>query len=303
MKASTVVYSVKQGVKSIYRNRLFSLAAIGTITASLVLFGFFFFITENLSHIVDRLQTEVAVSVFFEAEASDEVVADIRAKIEERAEVADIEYISPEEALEIYKKNNNQGKEFSDTFKDVNPLQYSDSYTVYLNDVTMQESIVAFIERLEGVRLVKNNETVAENFSVFNSAVGYVCTAIIILLIGIAIFLISNTISTGISVRAGEIEIMKNIGATDLFIRAPFLIEGVLIGFIGALVPMAILYPIYGKIVEFVAGKLGSVLGGKLEFLPASEMFAKLVPIMLLIGIGIGAIGTMVTLRRKIKRY
>lgn len=303
MKASTVVYSVKQGVKSIYRNRLFSLAAIGTITASLVLFGFFFFITENLSHIVDRLQTEVAVSVFFEAEASDEVVADIRAKIEERAEVADIEYISPEEALEIYKKNNNQGKEFSDTFKDVNPLQYSDSYTVYLNDVTMQESLVAFIERLEGVRLVKNNETVAENFSVFNSAVGYVCTAIIILLIGIAIFLISNTISTGISVRAGEIEIMKNIGATDLFIRAPFLIEGVLIGFIGALVPMAILYPIYGKIVEFVAGKLGSVLGGKLEFLPASEMFAKLVPIMLLIGIGIGAIGTMVTLRRKIKRY
>lgn len=303
MKASTVAYSVKQGVKSIYRNRLFSLAAIGTITASLVLFGFFFFITENLSHIVDRLQTEVAVSVFFEAEASDEVVADIRAKIEERAEVADIEYISPEEALEIYKKNNNQGKEFSDTFKDVNPLQYSDSYTVYLNDVTMQESLVAFIERLEGVRLVKNNETVAENFSVFNSAVGYVCTAIIILLIGIAIFLISNTISTGISVRAGEIEIMKNIGATDLFIRAPFLIEGVLIGFIGALVPMAILYPIYGKIVEFVAGKLGSVLGGKLEFLPASEMFAKLVPIMLLIGIGIGAIGTMVTLRRKIKRY
>lgn len=303
MKASTVAYSVKQGVKSIYRNRLFSLAAIGTITASLVLFGFFFFITENLSHIVDRLQTEVAVSVFFEPEASDEVVADIRAKIEERAEVADIEYISPEEALEIYKKNNNQGKEFSDTFKDVNPLQYSDSYTVYLNDVTMQESLVAFIERLEGVRLVKNNETVAENFSVFNSAVGYVCTAIIILLIGIAIFLISNTISTGISVRAGEIEIMKNIGATDLFIRAPFLIEGVLIGFIGALVPMAILYPIYGKIVEFVAGKLGSVLGGKLEFLPASEMFAKLVPIMLLIGIGIGAIGTMVTLRRKIKRY
>lgn len=303
MKASTVAYSVKQGVKSIYRNRLFSLAAIGTITASLVLFGFFFFITENLSHIVDRLQTEVAVSVFFEPEASDEVVADIRAKIEERAEVADIEYISPEEALEIYKKNNNQGKEFSDTFRDVNPLQYSDSYTVYLNDVTMQESLVAFIERLEGVRLVKNNETVAENFSVFNSAVGYVCTAIIILLIGIAIFLISNTISTGISVRAGEIEIMKNIGATDLFIRAPFLIEGVLIGFIGALVPMAILYPIYGKIVEFVAGKLGSVLGGKLEFLPASEMFAKLMPIMLLIGIGIGAIGTMVTLRRKIKRY
>ena len=303
MKLSTLVYSAKQGVKSIYRNRLFSLAAIGTITASLVLFGFFFFITENLSHIVDELQTEVAVSVFFKPEASDEVVANIKTQIESRAEVAEVVYISPEEALEIYKENNNQGEEFSETFKDVNPLEEYDSYTVYLNDVEMQDSLVAYIERLEGVRVVKNNENVAENFSIFNSAVGYVCTAIIVLLIGIAIFLISNTISTGISVRAGEIEIMKNIGATDFFIRAPFLVEGILIGFIGALVPAGILYPIYDKIEGFVANKLGNVLGGKLEFLPVNEIFAKLMPIMLIIGVGIGATGTLVTLRRKIKRY
>ncbi|MBQ3061443.1 MAG: permease-like cell division protein FtsX [Lachnospiraceae bacterium] len=303
MKLRTLVYSGKQGVKSIYRNRLFSLAAIGTITASLILFGFFFFITENLSHIVDRLQTEVAVSVFFEPGASDEVVANIKTQIESRAEVAEVVYISPEEALEIYKENNNQGEEFSETFKDVNPLEEYDSYTVYLNDVDMQESLVSYIERLEGVRTVKNNENVAKNFSVFNSAVGYVCTAIIVLLIGIATFLISNTISTGISVRAGEIEIMKNIGATDFFIRAPFLVEGILIGFLGALVPIGILYPIYGRIEGFVAEKLGNTLGGKLEFLPVGEVFGKMVPIMLAIGVGIGAIGTMVTLRKKIRRY
>lgn len=303
MKLSTLVYSAKQGVKSIYRNRLFSLAAIGTITASLVLFGFFFFITENISHMVDELQTEVAVSVFFDPAASDEVVAGIKTQIESRVEVAEVVYISPEEALEIYKKNNNQGEEFSETFKDVNPLQDYDSYTVYLNDVEKEEALVAYIERLEGVRLVKNNENVAKNFSIFNNAVGYVCTAMIILLIGIAVFLISNTISTGISVRAGEIEIMKNIGATDFFIRAPFLVEGILIGFIGALVPAGILYPIYGKIEGFVADRLGNVLGGKLEFLPVEEVFAKLLPIMLIIGVGIGATGTLVTLHRKIKRY
>lgn len=303
MKLSTLVYSGKQGIISIYRNRLFSLAAIGTITASLVLFGFFFFITENLSHIVDELQTEVAVSVFFEPEASDEAVANIRTQIESRAEVAEVIYISPEEALEIYKENNNQGDEFSETFKDVNPLEEYDSYTVYLNDVEKQDALVAFIERLEGVRIVKNNENVAKNFSIFNSAVGYVCSAIIILLIGIAVFLISITISTGISVRAGEIEIMKNIGATDLFIRAPFLVEGILIGFIGALVPVGILYPIYDKIEVFVGERLGNVLGGKLEFIPVNEVFVKLVPIMLIIGVGIGATGTLVTLHRKVKRY
>ncbi len=303
MKLSTLVYSTKQGVKSIYRNRLFSLAAIGTITASLILLGFFYFIVENLTHIIDNLQTEVAVSVFFEPEASDETVASIKTQIEKRAEVAEVVYISPEEALEIYMENNNQGEEFSETFKDVNPLENSDSYTVYLNDVTMQDSLVSYIEGLPGVRMVKNNETVAKNFSIFDNAASYVCTAIIMLLIGIAVFLISNTISTGISVRANEIEIMKDIGATDFFIRAPFLVEGLLIGFIGALVPMAILYPIYGKIEDFVGERLGNTLGGKLEFLTVNEVFSGLIPIMLVIGVGIGTFGTMLTLRKKIKRY
>ncbi len=302
MKIRTIFYSIRQGFKNIRRHSFFSLAAVGTITVSLVLFGFFYFVTQNVEYIIDNLQSEIAISVFFNEDTDDEKISDIGDAIKAREEVMSVEYISPDEALEIYKKTYEQGEEFSETFKDFNPLENYDSYTVYLKDVSRQDELVEYIESLDGVRVVKSDKTVAKNFSLFNSVIGYICTGIIVLLIAVAIFLIANIISMGITVRAEEIEIMKNIGATNAFIRAPFMVEGFTIGFTGAVVPLLILYPLYSRVAEYVAGRYGKVLGGKLVFIPTHDIFIRLIPIMLGIGIGIGLIGTVFTLVRKLRR-
>lgn len=302
MKIRTIFYSIRQGFKNIRRHSFFSLAAVGTITVSLVLFGFFYFVTQNVEYIIDNLQSEIAVSVFFEEDATDDRIHEIGDSIKAREEVLKVDYISPTQALEIYKKTYNQGDEFSETFKDFNPLENYDSFTVYLKDVAKQDELVKYIESLSGVRVVKSDRSVAKNFSLFNNAIGYICTGIIVLLIAVAIFLIANIISMGITVRAEEIDIMKHIGATNSFIRAPFMVEGFTIGLTGALVPLLILYPLYSKAVEYVAARYGNVLGGKLIFIPAQDIFMRLIPIMFAIGTGIGLIGTVFTLVRKLRR-
>lgn len=136
--------------------------------------------------------------------------------------------------------------------------------------------------------------------STFNKLVGYVSIVIILILLAVAFFLINNTITMGISIRQEEIGIMKLIGATDFFVRVPFIIEGILLGTIGAALPMGILYMIYEKAVEYVITRF-NILGGFLQFLDVWEVFRFLLPVGVGLGIGIGLIGSIVSLRKHLK--
>jgi cell division transport system permease protein len=131
--------------------------------------------------------------------------------------------------------------------------------------------------------------------------VGYVSAAIIIILLAVAVFLISNTVTMGIAIRKEEISIMKLIGATDSFIRAPFIIEGIIIGIIGALLPIGGLYFIYHKVITYITQKYINIFHS-FEFLDVGDIFTKLIPISLLIGIGIGFIGSSMTVRKHLKK-
>ena len=225
MNASNIGYSIKQGFKNIYHNRLFSLASIGTIAACLFLFGIFYFMLSNLTYMISEAETSVGVTVFFDENLSDQRIKEIGNEIRKRPEVAKIEYTSAEEAWEKVKQDMFDGREeLAESFGNDNPLRDSASYGVYLRDVSKQSQLVAYIESLEGVRQVKSSDTTAEGLSTFNKLVGYVSIAIIVILIAVAVFLISTTISMGISVRKDEIAIMKLIGATDFFVRAPFIV-------------------------------------------------------------------------------
>lgn len=302
MRISSTFYSIKQGFKNIARNKMFSLASIATMSACIFLLGLFYAIVVNFQSIVKNAEQGVTVTVFFDEGLSEEQIKEIGEKnIKGRVEVADYKFISAEEALQSAVDDYFEGNaELAEGFKDDNPLVSSANYEIYLSDVSMQDALVTFLESLEGVRKVNHSEIVANTLSSFNILVGYISLAIIIILFCVAVFLISNTVTIGIAVRKEEISIMKLIGATDFFVRAPFIVEGVLIGLIGSIIPLAALYYMYSNIIVFVSEKF-KVLKGLLDFLPVNTVFSILIPVSLLIGVGIGFIGSLSTIRKHLK--
>ena len=301
MRLGTVKYSVKQGVKNIARNRMFSIASIATMAACIFLFGIFFSIIRNFSHIVEKAEEGVAIVVLFDEEATDERVEKIGKQLSKHEGVLEVKYVSAEEAWEEFQKSYlADNPELAEGFADDNPLANSDNYEVYLESVENQEEVVAFAESLEGVRKVNKSDVVAKTLENFNVLLTYVSGAIILILLIVAVFLISNTVSMGITIRREEIAIMKYIGAKDSFVRAPFVIEGILIGVVGATIPLIILYFAYEKAVSTIISKF-SVLNTILEFLPVTEVYKFLLPIGLALGVGIGFIGSFLTIRKHLR--
>ncbi len=295
---SVFVYSVQQGMKSLRKNRMFTLASIGTISACLFLFGLFYFVVSNFQHMIKEVETTVGVTVFFEDGISQEQVDSIGEAIRFREEVDHIEFISAEEAwAKFVRENFSDNTELVDSFGTDNPLENSASYQVFLKDISDQQEIAEYVNGIEGVRTVKRSDETAKNLENANLLVSYVSIAIIAILLAVSVFLINSTISTGITVRRSEIEIMRLMGASDFFIRAPFIVEGVVIGMVGALIPLVILLFSYHTIIQYIKTRF-EVIAGWLDFLEAAQVFQMLIPVCLLIGIGIGFRGSFVTVRK-----
>lgn len=298
MRFSTLIYTIKQGIVNIFRNKWYSLASMATISACLFMFGIFYSIVANFQYIVKEAQDGVAVTVFFEPGTSDERIAEIGELIEKRAEVSRVHFVSADEAWESFKDD--YLGEYVDGFGDDNPIQDSANYEVYLKDVSMQDSLVTYLESVEDVRQVNRSEITANTLSGINKLIAYASAGIIVILLSVSIFLISNTVTIGISVRKEEINIMKYIGATDFFVRAPFVIEGMLIGAVGSLIPLGIQYLIYNHVIAYV-GMRFPMLSSLLQFLSVQQIFAILLPVSLIIGIGIGFFGSFSTVRKHIR--
>lgn len=301
MKISTLGYSFKQGLKNIRRNKMFSLASIATMTTCIFLFGLLYAVVVNFRYSVEKAEENVAVTVFFKEELSESEIKKIGSEIEKMGQVSNMKFISEEEAWEDFQKKYFEGaEELADGFKNDNPLAGSANYIVYLNDVGQQKELVAAIEDIDGVRQVNKSDQTAELLSNFNMLIGYVSIGIILILLVVAIFLISNTVSMGIAVRKEEIAIMKLIGAKDSFVKAPFVVEGLILGFIGSALPLGLIFAVYNQVLSYVKDNF-NVLTNVLVFLPIETVFRTLLPAGLLLGIGIGFIGSFLTIRKHLK--
>ena len=153
---------------------------------------------------------------------------------------------------------------------------------------------------MTGLRKVLSSEVTADGVAALNSVVSYASIGIIVILLLVSIFLISNTITIGITVRKEEIGIMKLIGATNFFVRAPFIVEGVVIGLVGSLIPLILIYYMYDTVVQYIIGRF-SVVQSLFAFVPAKEIFAVLIPLSAGIGIGLGLIGSLLTTLKHLK--
>lgn len=300
MRPSTIWFTLKQGIKNIKRNWMFSIASVLTMAACIFLFGIFYSIVNNVNAVAHKLEEEVPITVFFQEDATEEQIEKVGEAIKGRPEVARVEYESAEEAWEYFSEFYFEGSEGAEGFKDDNPLVGSSNYQVYMNDITRQAELVEYVSGLDGVREVNQSKDAADMLGSINRLVSYISIAIIAVLLLISIFLISNTISVGISVRSEEIGIMKYIGATDGFVRAPFVLEGMVLGMIGAAVPLLLLFFGYNSAVKYILTKF-SVFMGVVQFIPVWEIYKTLLPIGLSLGIGIGFIGSIITTRKHLR--
>ena len=301
MRISSVGYSVKQGVKNIRRNLLFSLASVGTIVACLFVFGLFYAVLVNFRGAIHKIERTISISVFFDEGISEEGIKLIGEQILTRKEVNTRDYISPEQAWEEFSEQTYDDPEAARAaFGDDNPLANSASYKITLNDASAQADFVQFLEGIEGVRKVSSSTYTADSISAINAFVGYASFGIILILLLVSIFLINNTITIGITVRREEIKIMKVIGATNSFVRAPFIVEGIIIGLVGSIVPLILLYYLYDMVINYIAGRF-TILKSLFDFTSPRDLFKWLIPITILIGTGIGFFGSLLTTRKHLK--
>ena len=316
MRISTIGYVGKQGIKNIWRNKMFSLASVATMSSCIFLFGLFFSILVNFQYIIRTAEEGVAITVFFDEDATDAQKEEIGQQLEEHEGVANVRYVSADEAWEEFQKEYfGDNPELAEGFKDDNPLASSDNYEVYMettdnSDQSLvarsrslsetQNELVEFARSLDGVRDVNKSDVVANTLSSVNTLVAIVSVAIIIILLGVSIFLISNTVTMGITVRKEEIAIMKYIGAKDFVVRSPFVIEGLIIGVFGAAIPLTLLYFLYDKAVEYIMTRF-RILQNIIDFLPVGTVYQILRPIGLVMGIGIGFLGSFFTVRKHLK--
>lgn len=301
MKISTCFYCLKEGIKNIRRNIWFSLASTIIISACIFLFCMFYALIANVQYTVRHVETTVGITVFFEETLSEAEILAVGDEIRARQEVKETRYISAEQAWESFQKEYfKDSEDLAAGFADDNPLAGSASYEIFLKEVDQQETFVQWLETVSGVRKINYSRDTASGLSSFNRMLGLVSAVIITMLLAVAIFLISNTIMTAAAFRKEENKIMRLIGATGFMIRAPFVVEGIIIGFMGALFPLVIVYFLYRNAVVYLMDKF-DILSNLIEFIPLMDIFPSMVTVAMVLGVGIGFVGSFFTIRRHLK--
>ncbi len=301
MRLSTFTYCLKEGMKNIGRNIWFSLASTAIISACIFLFCMFFALVANVQYMVKNAETTVGITVFFDENMAEADILAIGKEIAARKEIKETKYISAEEAWETFQKEYfKDAEELAEGFADDNPLAGSASYEIYLKDIADQDVIVSYLNTIAGIRKINYSNDTASGLSTFNKMLGLISAVIIAILLAVAVFLISNTISTAAAFRKDENKIMRLIGATNFMICAPFVVEGIIIGFAGAAIPLVSVYFLYRSAVEYMIEKF-HIISNIIEFIPIDTIFPYMIAVAVALGVGIGFVGSFFTIRKHLK--
>ena len=324
MKARSLKYLTAEGVKNVWANRLMSVASVGVLIACMVLIGMALLITKNINKAISTLEQQNVIMAYFNdensvrygesaassTEGSSEISEDsylihnqeeakaLCDKLGEIDNVLEVEYISSQEGLDSVKMTLLEGKEDYFTFLDEeygNPL--SDAAKITLEDMSKFSETLAKIEATEGVDSVQSQSDLADKINAIKSGVGVAGVWIIAILLVISLVIVSNTIRVTMYNRKLEIGIMKAVGATDSFIRLPFVIEGMVIGTISAVLSMAIVYFCYRVATETLIQSLGVM-----EIIKFSSVALEIFGIFVIIGLFAGAIGSLIMISKYLKK-
>ena len=296
MKYNVLSYLIKEGFRSVFKNKKATIASLGTMCATMFIFGIFFALGENINFFVKGLEEEQAMIVNIEEGATDEEVKTLGEEIKKIQGVnkENIEYLTQEEVLEKFKKGFGEKAYLVEMF---GAEIYPRGYVVRLTDLEYNLQVQDEIKQLENVKNITNaNPTVSTLENVANG-IKLVTFILLVLLVIISIFIISNTIKLTVHARRREISIMKYVGATNNFIRFPFIIEGIIIGIVAGAITILLLGLAYNSIMPAFAST-GTAINIQIEIVSFAELFKSIVIVYLILGTGIGIVGSSISMKK-----
>lgn len=306
---STVTYCLKQGLRNFFRNPLFTFASVATVSACIFLFSVFLILACNLRNTLAEAETNVGITVFFREGITAEEKETIRKRAEETAGVREVHYTGADEAWDSFRKTyfGDEYEELSQAFDGENPLEFSDSFEIFTDDIGIQPELVSMLRSLDGVREVNFASGAVSFLKKLNHWVVILSFVIIGILFVVSVFLIGNTINVAAVFRKRENEIMKLIGARDFMIRAPFVIEGVLIGSLGAFLPLLAVNILYERFIVWFDSQLGllpmaSLIQEILKPTGPAGLRKMLISGALIMGVGMGFIVSLITINRHLRK-
>ena len=294
MKISTLEYFIREVFNSLKRNNWMSVASIGTVAVSLVIFGMFLMLVMNMNKMVESLESQVQIKVYLEEDFSRDDARDLEVDLKKMQGVESVTFVPKEEAMEKFKERLGDQKTLLEALDETNPLP--DSFEVTLVQPEMVKTAAENIERLEGVEMAKYGQDVMEHLFDITRLIRIFGFALMFVLALATLFIIANTIRLTVFARRKEIAIMKYVGATDWFIRWPFVLEGMVMGLLGSLIASVIL--------RFSYAGITAKIYNTLAFLPLIPEYPFLNYVTLVVIIGgmvMGAIGSAVSIKRFLK--
>lgn len=298
MKIRTWKYMAKEGMVNTYRNKLMSLASVSIITASLVIFGIFLLIALNLSSNIRSLTKQPELEVFCRPELNDQQVQQVENDIKQNDKIAEYKIVTKEEALEKAKKIMGENAKLLEgedsSFMNV-------SFIIKVKDLQYYEAVAEQYKKLSEVENVQYYMDVIRLISKIAGWVKIINGILLAILLVVSVFIISNTIKLTVFARRKEINIMKYIGATDWFIRWPFIIEGVIIGLVGAALSFVLIGYGYNSLGQKFNTDLLTMGSGAFKILSINEVAITIIGVYLVIGILVGAIGSVVSIHKYLK--
>ena len=295
MKHSIIGYLLSEGLRNVLHNKKSSGASLAIMCATMLIFGLFFMIIENLNNVVKTVETQQGMQAFIEKSATESQISQIGDQIREIDGVNTVTYVSKEDALNQTKEKLKDKQALIATWDEENPFRAS--YMVTLTDLKLSEQVQEKIREIDNIAEISSRDETINGLVTIANGVRIVSAVILTLLVLISVFIIANTIKLTVHARRKEISIMKYVGATDSFIRWPFIIEGIIIGIIAALISILILGIAYSLISNAMTD---STLWNKMgmSLLSFSDMTTLLILVYLGLGIGIGALGSSISMRK-----
>ena len=299
MKYNILGYLIGGGFSNVFKNKKSTGASLMIMCATMIIFGIFLILGQNINHLVKEVESKQGMQVFIKDEATQEQIDELGKSIRELNGVNTVEYVSKEEALEDAKE---MFKDYPELIEGFDDEEYflSASYVITLTDLNLSQEVYSTIDSFEMVKNIQSRDTTVTKLISIANGIKIITGVILILLIIISTFIISNTIKLTVHARRKEISIMKYVGATNGFIRWPFIVEGMIIGVIASAISIVII----GVSYSFIAEKV--LQDNFIELINASlvsfgEMFNSIIFVYMLLGIGIGAIGSVISMRKYLK--
>lgn len=289
-------YYISQAFKSFFRNGLTSMTSVFIVMCCLFIFGLFSVLTLNINHITGQIEQSCEIQVFMDKSTSSERLDEAQKEILKLSNVRSADLFSKEDTLEYMREIFADNAAALDGYEGENN-PYRDSFKITLNDLTLSEQTVAKLYEIEGVADVSNNQEVLTKILSTSNAVRNASLAIMLILCLISIFIIANTIKIAVFSRRKEIGVMKFVGATNWFIRWPFIFEGIITGILGALLAFALIS--WGYIILYA--KTATVNLDVFSLLPYSALWSVLLICFVSIGTLIGAVGSGFSIRKHLK--